>query len=244
MSLNRQIPGKPVVPSNRRLPNHVPIGRKAGRMPAPQGNRSVPCRVLIGLTAVNLMVGSPVLAQQRTPDFVNIRKTNLAGIDRNNVEAWVAEQMQQLFAAKDDKAVQTQGLAFLNTVTTHVKDTSATEGFRTGMAGIVADGFIKSYKAAPVDRRPLAAVYLLLTLQQIVEAAQPAQAPQNLVDAFTLALADPTAGARTMGATGLSTLREKFTQPQWTALLPVIQRAAPDEPNEVALDRMYRLLMV
>jgi hypothetical protein len=45
-----------------------------------------------------------------------------------------------------------------------------------------------------------------------------------------------------MAATGLLTIRGQLTQQQWSALMPVLQKAGIEESNTVSLARVYRLL--
>lgn len=187
--------------------------------------------------ALTLAAFSPMASAQDKPDFPTIRETELAEIDRNNVEAWVAASIRQLLNAQNDANVQTQGRDFFQTVRTNVKDASATEKFRQGMASIMADAFVQQYPTAPANRRPLAEVYILMSL------SQPGVASDNVIDALELGLTSPRPAGRVVAVNGLRELRDKLTAEQWSQLVPVIQEAAAKEPNGVTLGHMYRFLM-
>jgi len=171
-----------------------------------------------------------------TPDFPNIRKTNLATIDRNNVEAWVNQQIQQMLTQRSDDSLRAQGRQFFQAITVNAKAGDATAEFRDGLAGILATSFVEAYSKAPADRRPLACVYPLMALNQL------AQPTPKMIEAFTLALSEPTSGGRLLGASGLLAIRAQLNPQQWTALLPVLQKTGAAETNGPALARIYRLL--
>ncbi len=187
---------------------------------------------------LGLALASVALAQQAKPDFATISKTELKEIDRNNVAAWISQQMQQLFAATDDAALQKQGLEFVQTVRDSLKDPAVNAKFREGMATLIAESFVKQYKAAPATRRPLAAPFSLMPLEA------PGLPLPAVIDAYKLALGDTKPAGRLVAASGLRVLRDKLTDAQWSDLLPVIQKAASAETNDVALGHMYRFLAV
>lgn len=190
---------------------------------------------IIGLAA--LAAAAPqAWAQAKKPDFATIRKTELATIDRNNVEAWINSQIQQMFAAQNDQTLQAQGREFVDTITQNARAADATPKFKDGVATILADSFVAQYPKAPANRRPLAAVYPLMALNQL------AQPTPKMIDAFTLGLSEPTSGARLLGATGLLTVKAQLNQQQWTALVPVLQKVGSAETNGPTLARIYRLL--
>lgn len=193
------------------------------------------------LGIVVLALASPVAwAQQadapKKPDFATIRKSELAPIDRNDVEKWVNSQIQELFKASSDKELKSQGYEFYRSITQSVRAADATPRYREGVAAILAEAFVNEYKKAPSDRRPLAVVYPLMALNA---AAQPTP---RIIEAFTLALSEPTPGGRLLGAAGLLAIRGQLNQQQWNALLPALQKAGSDETSGPALARIYELL--
>lgn len=194
--------------------------------------------LLIGLLLGMMASPSTALAQAaRKPELPTIRKTDLTGIDRNSVNTWINQQVQQLLAATNDRAIQAQGQEFYQAIATNVKAADATAKFREGIAAMLADAVTKQYKPES-NQRPLAKAYVLMALG---DAAQPAPA---VVNALKLGLTDTTAGGRVAAAAGLLGIRDKLTDEQWRSLLPIVQKAASTEANVVALDRFYRLLMV
>ncbi|HOA72924.1 MAG TPA: hypothetical protein PL151_07395 [Phycisphaerae bacterium] len=176
-------------------------------------------------------------AAPKKPEFPTIRKTQLATIDRNNVEAWINAQIQQMFAQQDDAALQTQGREFYEAIAQSVKAGDATAEFREGVATILADSFVAQYPKAPSDRRPLAVVYPLMALNAAVQQPTP-----KMIQAFTMALSEPTPGGRLLGVSGLLTLQKNLNQQQWTELLPVLQKTGAAETSGPVLARIYRLL--
>lgn len=185
-----------------------------------------------------LVLAAPAAWAQQMPDLPTIRKTDLATIDRNNVESWINQQVQALLKMTPDQgaALKAQGQQFYAAVSENVKAADASARFRDGVAAILTDAVLNAYPKAPKTRHPLAAVYVFMVLNQV------AQPTPKTVDAFTLALSEPTPGGRMMGISGLLTLRAQLTPQQWTALLPVVQKLAADETNEVVLARAYRFL--
>lgn len=188
-----------------------------------------------------LALAAPVAwAQQadapKKPDFATIRKTELATIDRNDVETWVNYQIQQLFKASSDQDLKSRGHEFYRSIAQSVRAADATPKYREGVAAILAEAFVTEYKKAPSDRRPLAVVYPLMALNA---AAQPTP---RMIEAFTLALSEPTPGGRLLGAAGLLAIRGQLNQQQWSALIPALQKAASQETSGPALARIYELL--
>jgi hypothetical protein len=189
--------------------------------------------------AASLAITSGALAQQaKKPDFATIRKTELKDIDRNNVDAWIGQEIQRFLGATDDAALAKQGREFVETVSSNVRDASATPKFREGMATMLANAFTKQFKSAPATRRPLAGAYPLIALEQI------GLPLQNVIDAYKLGLTDTASAGRSAAASGLRSIRDKLTDQQWSDVLPLIQKAGAAEPNAVALGHMYRFLMV
>jgi len=179
-----------------------------------------------------------------TADLANIRKTNLDGPDRTSVENWVGQQIQQLFAATNDKAAQSQGQKFFEEVQTHTKAADATPPFREGLATILATAFNKQYPSSSATRRPLATVYVLMSINQAQMSIPQTTAPAvPVMDAFKLALTDTTSGGRYLGASGLLNLLKKLNDDQWRVLLPDVQKAATAEKSPIVLGQLYDFLL-
>lgn len=183
-----------------------------------------------------ILAWTAVAAAQQTPDFATIRKTELGEIDRNNVEAWVSQQIQQLLTAQDNDSIEAQGATFFQTVKTSTTASDATERFKSAFADMLVAAFGKEYAKPADNRKPLGVVYALMAVNQV------ARPNQVSLDALTRALKDPAAGVRLMAATGLAGIRDQLSEQQWAALLVAVRPVSVAETDAVAALGLYRLL--
>jgi hypothetical protein len=68
------------------------------------------------------------------------------------------------------------------------------------------------------------------------------QPTPKMIQAFTIALSEPTPGGRLLSVSGLLALQKNLNQQQWTELLPVLQKIGAAETSGPVLARIYRLL--
>ena len=167
-------------------------------------------------------------AAPKEPDWGQIRKGPFDS-DRDSVEQWVERRVERLFSADDAFA---DGPVFYGDMTKHYLASDATTGFRDGLAGIVANAFADRYKPGTSNSIPVVFVLTVLNVY-----GHPAA-----FDSYQRALSDSVPGVRLLAARGLTAIRGKISDEQWTALLPGVQKAAIAETDPVVLARLFRLL--
>lgn len=178
----------------------------------------------------------------KEPNWAEVLKKGLAAkesLDRRAAQQWLDAQIQQLLTSEDPKVVQTLGSSLYMKLIGHYQSKDAAREFRTGLAEIVAESFIKQYKPSAESVKPPHPLGAALVLMMLRDFRQPSCLP-----CFKAALADPAPGPRLVAAEGLAGIRDQLNEQDWAALVGDLQKAAAKETSSVTLSRICRVLMV
>ena len=182
----------------------------------------------------------------RSPPAPNLalirRNATISPIDAQNIQRWVDQQVDQLF---DSNNLDADAVKFRTTLLEHFEAADATAGFKKVLADSVAASLARRYKgvtslADPQLPRPMPVIYVLLLLQTFDDPGAAAIDRQALLDKSV----PPAPGIKAVAARGLRLLRSRLDAAAWAALVPDAQKAGLQTSDPVALEEIYRLLMV
>ncbi len=186
--------------------------------------------VLLGL---GVMVCTRASIGQEPVNLETIRRTDFRStIDRQRVQAWVKQQLDELFST--ETPLPAAGAFYLRMLV-HFSASDATTGFRDGLAELVAEEFTSRYEAEAANPAKTHPIPCAVTLTVLRVYGSPAALP-----CFKRAIKDPAPGVRLAAAEGL--LAGKIEAQAWETLLSELQKAAMEESDPLTLSRLYRVL--
>lgn len=197
--------------------------------------------ILRSVVLLGILASTAAGQDQEKPRLENVRQGGFTGRDREATQAWVEQEINNLFGAPDAVDTIRRGYQLFfddDGLVTHYRANNASRAFQQGLAEIVATAFKSAFQAAPSDpteRNPLAATYTLMALRDFNE-------PRVTLECFTLALNDPLPGVRLAALDGLTAIWEPLATAQKQTILGQLQTLAAKETDGNALSRMYAAL--
>lgn len=192
--------------------------------------------LLLVAMAACVVTGQAARAQD-APRFDTIRRTQVSATDRQVIQAWLHEQLAELFQVEDGKAAGFD-LFFRspNGLVPHFRSGDATEGFRAFLAEALSEAVLRAYENHREQAEPAAVSYAITALRIF---GRPSALPS-----FQAALGDPLPAVRLLAARGIFAARDQIDGNQWPQVVSGVQQAAIAERHADVLRGLYQCLQV